>query len=211
MSANGIAHLATKELRQKAKLDLAASNRATSNNARSTYDLTELPTQYADNSIVDNPNGSGLIAGRPWINTVAPFTFYEAFGTTSALETTCYVSGNKIYVYSSSYDVPSYQNARVVVNDIEVLSVGNGHRGHNAVVLNSYGDVEATYTFDTYNDPITNSAALTAALAAVPSGYIVVLTVYDASALTAEVRTAINTGYGSTTVSYTHLRAHETG
>lgn len=66
MSANQISTLATKELRQKAKLDLAAQNRAADGNPRATYDITELPTQYDDNTIVDNPNVGGLIQGRPW-------------------------------------------------------------------------------------------------------------------------------------------------
>jgi hypothetical protein len=67
MSANGIAQLPTRELRQKAKLDLAAAKRAADGNARSTYDITQLPTQYDDNAVVDNPNVGGLVVGRPWI------------------------------------------------------------------------------------------------------------------------------------------------
>ncbi len=66
MSANGISTLATKELRQKAKLDLAAADRAADGNPRATYDITELPTQYDDNTVVDNPNVGGLQQGRPW-------------------------------------------------------------------------------------------------------------------------------------------------
>jgi hypothetical protein len=75
MSANGIAHLSTRELRQKAKLDLAATKRAATSGHRDTthtaddrhiYDLTELPTQYSGNVSVDNPNSTGLIIGRPW-------------------------------------------------------------------------------------------------------------------------------------------------
>ena len=66
MSANGISTLATKELRQKAKLDLAATDRAADGNARATYDITQLPTQYDDNAVVDNPNTGGLVVGRPW-------------------------------------------------------------------------------------------------------------------------------------------------
>ena len=203
MAANSISTLATKELRQKAKLDLAATKRAADGNPRATYDITQLPTQYNDNTVIDNANGSGLVQGRPWITTAAAFTFYEAFGTTSALSTTQYVSGNKIYAYSSTYDVPSYQPARVVVNDIEVLLHGEDPplqygRGHNLVVLDSYGDVvTAAAQYDTYFTP-SDSTALAAALAAVASGNIVVLVVYDASALTAAVRSAINTGYGST-------------
>lgn len=67
MSANGIAQLPTKEARQKAKLDLAAQNRSADGNPRATYDITQLPTQYDDNSIIDNANTGGLVVGRPWI------------------------------------------------------------------------------------------------------------------------------------------------
>lgn len=67
MAANGISTLPTKEQRQKAKLDLAAANRAADGNPRSSCDITQLPTQYSGNVVVDNPNDGGLIAGRPWI------------------------------------------------------------------------------------------------------------------------------------------------
>jgi hypothetical protein len=66
MAANGISTLSTKEAKQKAKLDLAAQDRAAVGNPRATYDITELPTQYSGNDIVDNPNIGGLIEGRPW-------------------------------------------------------------------------------------------------------------------------------------------------
>ena len=81
MSANGIAHLSTREARQKAKLDLAASKRqsdaghrdtATNADTRYAYDITELPTQYSVNSLVDNPNVGGLVLGRPWITGAPP-------------------------------------------------------------------------------------------------------------------------------------------
>lgn len=195
-SHNKISRLATLELRQKSKLDLAALDRLASNNDRSTYDITELPTQYVDDTVYDNPNTSGLTEGRPWIDTTTPFSFYEAFGTTTAISTTQYVSGNKIYAYSSTYDVPNFQPARVVVNDIEV--VNTELRAHTLIVLDSYGDVVTPATqYDTYIDP-NQLTLLASALNAVASGNIVVLVVYDASALNSTVRTAINTGYGST-------------
>jgi hypothetical protein len=203
MAQNGISELATKELRQKAKLDLAAAKRATDGNPRATYDLTLLPTQFNDDGVINNPNAGGLVVGRPWIETVSAFTFFEAFGTTATISTTQYVSGNKIYAESSSYDVSiPAPPARVVVNDIEVLRRGDTPnppgRGHNLVVLDTYGDVVVPATqFDTYIDPA-NLTTLAAALNAVSSGNIVVLVAYDASALNATVRTAINTGYGST-------------
>ena len=67
MAANGISTLATKELRQIAKLDLASADRLAVSNPRAYYDITQLPTQYSDNDIIDNPNPDGLIVGRPWI------------------------------------------------------------------------------------------------------------------------------------------------
>jgi hypothetical protein len=198
-SANRIGDLATRELRQRAKLDLAALDRAESSEPRATYDLTLLPTQFDSNAVVNNPNAGGLVAGRPWIETVSAFTFYEAFGTTSAISTTQYVSGNKIYAESSTYDVPSFQPARVVVNDIEV--VNTELRGHTLVVLDSNGNVVTAATqYDTWDTGGAPGAraALASALGAVASGNIVVLVSYDASGLDAGIRSAINTGYGST-------------
>ena len=69
---NKIARLATKELRQKAKLDLATLDRIDSGETRTTYDITQLPTQYDNNGIIDNPNIGGLVEGRPWVSVVNP-------------------------------------------------------------------------------------------------------------------------------------------
>jgi hypothetical protein len=68
MAANGISSLPTKEARQRAKLDLAASDRDRVGNSRSAYDIDQLPTQYSGNNIVDNPNVGGLVEGRPWVS-----------------------------------------------------------------------------------------------------------------------------------------------
>jgi hypothetical protein len=197
MSANGISTLLTKELKQKAKLDLAATNRAADSNPRATYDITQLPTQYNGNVILDNPNTGGLVVGRPWIATVS-FTVYEAFGTTAAISTTQYASGNKIYVYASTFDVPSYQNAVIKVNDIEIYNAGS--RGHTLALLDTYGDTISITTYDTYDGPTGTAqmAALASALNGAASGTIAVLTVWDASALNAGLRSALTTNYGST-------------
>jgi hypothetical protein len=124
-----------------------------------------------------------------------PYTFYEAFGTTVAISTTQYVESTKIYAESSTYDVPSYQPARVVVNDIEIVNTET--RGHTMVVLSPNGNTVSITNYDTYIDP--NSATTMAnALSAVTSGNRVVLVTYDASSLNASARSAINTGYSST-------------
>ena len=49
-----------KEERQTQKLDIAAVKRS------DTYDITQLPTQYSGNDVVDNPNVGGLVDRRPW-------------------------------------------------------------------------------------------------------------------------------------------------
>jgi hypothetical protein len=124
-----------------------------------------------------------------------PYTFYEAFGNTVALSTTQYVEGTKIYAYSSTYDVPGYQNAMIQVNDVEI--VNTAARGHTMAVLAANGSTVSITNYDTYIDP-NNATTMANALNAVASGNRVVLVVYDASSLNASARSAINTGYGST-------------
>lgn len=62
---NKISRLTTREDRQDAKLALAALDRADSGRP-STLDITQLPTQYSGDTVVDNANSGGLLLGRPW-------------------------------------------------------------------------------------------------------------------------------------------------
>ena len=127
--------------------------------------------------------------------TYPPYTWYEAFGTTVAISTTQYVGPTKIYAYSSTFDVPSYQSAVVAVNEVEI--VNTELRGHTMAVLASNGSTVSITNYDTFGDP-NAVTALASALNGVTSGNRVVLVVYDASALNASARSAINSGYGST-------------
>lgn len=68
-TANKIARLATLEDRQTAKLNLSTLERLELGNSRPYYDISELPTYYSGNTVVDNPNSDGLIEGRPWVDT----------------------------------------------------------------------------------------------------------------------------------------------
>jgi hypothetical protein len=67
MSANGIAHLTTRQQKQDAKLALATAKRI-SDGRRHLLDKTELPNPYVGNNIEPDsqPNAGGLIEGRPW-------------------------------------------------------------------------------------------------------------------------------------------------
>ena len=93
------------------------------------------------------------------------------------------------------FDVPSYQNAVIQVNDVEIVNTAN--RGHTMAVLSPGGATVSITNYDTYIDPA-QLTALANALNGVASGNRVVLVVYDASALNASARSAINSGYGST-------------
>ena len=110
MATNGISELATKELRQKAKLDLAATERAADGYTRATYDITQLPTQYDDNDIIDNANSGGLVVGRPWVAAPAfanPTLTIGSAVTTSAVSP--FAGGGNSYNFISS--VNSYIQA----------------------------------------------------------------------------------------------------
>jgi hypothetical protein len=65
MAANGISELATKQLKQVAKLALAATDRA-ADGRPSTLNINELPTKYSGDDIVENSHPGGLVEGRPW-------------------------------------------------------------------------------------------------------------------------------------------------
>ena len=72
MAANNISTLATKQLRQEAKLALAEADRAARNvvepgrYADTTADIDQLPTKYVGDTVSDNDNTGGLKQGRPW-------------------------------------------------------------------------------------------------------------------------------------------------
>ena len=65
MAANGISTLATKELRQKAKLELAAANRLAIGRPN-IYDAAQLPNRYEGNSAGTDYFTADLLVGRPW-------------------------------------------------------------------------------------------------------------------------------------------------
>ena len=83
MSANGIAHLSTKQLKQEGKLAIAEAKRqgkvvATNGTITGSYDSTKpywrylntldidlLPTKYVNNTVQDNV--AQLQDGRPWL------------------------------------------------------------------------------------------------------------------------------------------------
>jgi hypothetical protein len=146
MAANGISTLETKQLRQVAKLDLAATNRAADGNPRATYDITQLPTQYDDNAVVDNANEGGLVVGRPWI--AAP-TY--SFVTNGAL---LYLDAGNAASYTSGTtwtDLSSNTNNATLVGSPAFTSAGTSSYftfpdDSNKYATTSHTKYSGTYT-----------------------------------------------------------------
>jgi hypothetical protein len=158
---------------------------------QSPTDLTDL----SGNQTLTSVSSAAYSTSGPSIDIQPYYTFYEAIGSTVAISTTQYVGSTKIYAYSSTYDVPSYQPAVVAVNDVEIVNTEN--RGHTMVVLSPSGATVSINWYDTYIDPA-QLTALANALNGVANGNRVVLVTYDASAFNAACRNALTTGYGDT-------------
>lgn len=135
MALNGISTLATKELRQKAKLELAAVDRAATGR-RAIYDINELPTQYSGNTVVDNPNLDGLLIGRPWVD----------------------ISRTNLQFYIDPSATASYPGTGTAITDLST----NGYTGIS--MLNGVGfsstDADGSWTFDGNDDYIDTNQVL---------------------------------------------------
>lgn len=150
MAANGISELSTKEARQLAKLEIAEAKRngkivaddgtisgsvdPTKPYYRSTnvLDISELPTKYSGNTVVDNINQGGLVLGRPWSTTETPDLF----------------TGLTIW-----YDTAkaSTMNGGTYSNGTMITTFTNRATGTNPTSLSSDGPTVQTGAGDTLN------------------------------------------------------------
>lgn len=115
MSANGIAHLATKELRQKAKLDQAAIDRAADGNPRSTYDITQLPNPYNDNDVDpdENPNLDAFTVTPGIIQTsIRKVTYTGYHGDDVAFTDTATVTATEL---ATNFTIPTFSTENITV------------------------------------------------------------------------------------------------
>jgi len=153
MSANGISTLTTKELKQKAKLDLAQTKRQAAGDTtkpyyrkNNTYDITALPTQYVGNSIYDNANPNGLLKGRPWVN-IADITFapdiyyYNRVGTNTA---NGYFADNVAF-----FNTPVASPVTQTTGTVNTINISNQPQ-YNSIMYIGYLKAPATATFTFY-------------------------------------------------------------
>ena len=162
MADNGISTLSTKELRQIAKLNLASSDRIASGNPRAYYDITQLPTQYSDNDIVDNPNTDGLIEGRPWIYSMV----------TSGLLLQLDAGNSTSYSGSGTTwtDLSTYQNDATLTNGPSFTSAGiASYFSFNGT--NQYAPVTTSKMNVTYTGKTTMFAIRTLGVNTAPATY----------------------------------------
>ena len=142
MSANGIAHLSTRQQRQDAKLALAATKRA-ADGRRSTLDKTELPNPYNGNDVDpdENANTGGLVLGRPWID--------QAYTIPSGMDR------NEPYIHSGTYktaaaaSIPAYSLQGTKYTPAYVASVTNETAGlYRRKYVGNFNASNGSTTFD---------------------------------------------------------------
>jgi hypothetical protein len=216
MAANGISTLATKRARQDAKLTLAGNDRTARNVVQSgryadtTADATQLPTRYktGDNftgNIVDNANTGGLVIGRPWTSAApASFTLTEVVNIAGASIVETNTGPLTLVAKATSYQVNPIEDGYISVNGTTIKTTALGSRGHTLAVISPAGaTVGSINTYDTFESApgdggAAGRTALTSALNAVSTGNYIVLVSWDACSFDTTLRSALNTGYGTT-------------
>lgn len=134
-SANIIARLPTLQDRQLAKLNLSHLERQELANTRPNYDITELPTQYVGNVVVDNPNPDGLLEGRPWIAgspppPPSPFTldWYGTISQPTPIGTYSTSDGGTLLATDAFFDTEQTLSSTTFTVNVDV-NMGTGDGG----------------------------------------------------------------------------------
>lgn len=187
MSANGISTLASKQLKQEAKLAIAEAKRkgkfvaidgTITGNANasqpwartlSTLDIDLLPTKYSGNVIVDNiKDGNVLVSGRPWVSWVLPAGMdrNEPYNGSGGSNPT--VPGAD-YLTAAARGVPAYSATGITFNDLTADALnsipneadGLYRRKYVGKVVSTYGNwasYDSTWFNDTSHGPISEPA-----------------------------------------------------
>ena len=220
--------MASKHERQIAKLELAQTKRKAGGDSTkpyyrslNTFNATRLPTQYAVNSddtndVVDNPNVGGLVIGRPWVEiepTPTPFTLTEKVNSSGASIIETNIGPLTIVAKATSFQVNPIETGYILVNGRTIKTTTGGSRGHTLAVITPAGAIVGTVTtYDTYESAPGDSgaagrSALTSALNSVATGNYIAMVSWDACSFDTTLRTALNTGYGTTlTTTWTSTR-----
>jgi hypothetical protein len=148
MALNGISELSTKEARQLAKLEIAEAKRngkvvaddgtVTGSidptkpyyRTNNVLDISELPTKYSGNTVIDNINSTGLVAGRPWSTSETP-NLFSGLAIWYDAATASTINGG---TFSDGTTVTSLTNRATGTNG------AGGSSGREPTVQNGVGD-----------------------------------------------------------------------
>jgi len=173
MSANGISTLASKQLKQEGKLDIAEAKRqgkivaidgTISGSANSSQpfartlnvlDINLLPTKYSGNLIVDNiQDGNVLVTGRPWTDIAwtlpAGMDRNEPYNGSGGSNPT--VPGAD-YKTAATRGVPAYSGSGITFNDLSADALTSISNEADGLYRRKYvGKVVSTYgNWSSYN------------------------------------------------------------
>ena len=188
------------------------------------YALADLPTQYTNNAVTNNANSTGLILGRPWSSTPAGVVdtlgFFENQldgGTYMTFNES--ISGVTVQAITTNFNGNPTNGSYIKINGVLIAGDRFGTapdgtntttapfqmlRGHTITILDP-----ATATsrsgfpkcYDTYGG-VGLAAPPTAGIANdiknAAAGDIIVMGTYDATSVSAAMRSAMNTYTGST-------------
>jgi hypothetical protein len=135
---------------------------------------------------------------------VIPFTLKETINTGGASIVETNVGPLTIEAKATSYQVNPIEDGYIKVNGTTVKTTTLGSRGHTLLVIDVSGaTVGSITTYDTFESAPSDGGAaartaLTSALNAVASGNFIVMVSWDACSFDTPLRTALNTGYGTT-------------
>ena len=172
MAANGISTLATKQLRQVAKLDLAQAKRkgqgitegggTWSTNGvdddtkpyykpNNTYDISSLPDIYNGNvpGADDNPNPDGLLPKRPWIAVgaiAAPTSIAESIDGNTLVDLQVWYDGADTSTYvpgaTDEGQITQWTDKSAFAQNANPVSGNAKPTYENTVLQNGYGYIE---------------------------------------------------------------------
>jgi len=219
-----ISRLATRQLRQEAKLALATLDRIASGETRITLSINDLPTKYSGNTIVDNTNTGGLVLGRPWPSTppgdVDLYGFFEnqlIGGTYMTFSQT--ISGVQVDAITTNFDGNPINGSYIKINGTLIAGdrVGTApdgtvttsapflmSRGHTITVLDPATGLSRSgfpKCYDTYGGAglaASPTAGIANDIKNAAANDIIVMGTYDATSCSADMRSAMNTFTGST-------------
>jgi len=188
------------------------------------YALADLPTQYTNNAVTDNANTGGLIQGRPWstvplgvVDTLGFFenqliggtymTFNESISGVTVQAITTNFNGNPTngsYMKINGVLIAGDQFGTAPDGTNTTLAPFRMTRGHTITIINPATGLSRSgfpKCYDTYGGQglgAPGTAGVADDIKNAVANDIIVMGTYDATSVSAAMRSAMNTYTGST-------------